>query len=182
VGRDSVVGIATRYGLDGPGIESPRAYPGSCTMGTESFPEVKWPRRGADLSPPSIVEVKKDLYIRSSSGPSSPLLGWTLRLRLRSFIRWRRRWERQHLHPPKSLPVHRKRTHTTILPSAVGSIAEFNQAPWHKGIYASRGIALSILKLKCSQLHAPAALSPRKLLPTAPEPVWTPCRRKNLSQ
>ena len=44
------VGIATRYGLDGPGIESrwgarfsasvqtgPGAYPASCTMGTGSF-------------------------------------------------------------------------------------------------------------------------------------------------
>ena len=47
VGRDSSVGIATRYGLDGPGIEScwgqdvPHlSRPGhsaSCTMGTESF-------------------------------------------------------------------------------------------------------------------------------------------------
>ena len=47
VGRDSSVGIATRYGLDGPGIEArwgarfsapvqtgPGAYPASCTMGT----------------------------------------------------------------------------------------------------------------------------------------------------
>jgi hypothetical protein len=50
--RDSSVGIATRYGLDGPGIESrwgrgarfsapvqacPEAYPASCWMGTGSF-------------------------------------------------------------------------------------------------------------------------------------------------
>jgi hypothetical protein len=51
VGRDSVVGIATRYGLGGLGIESrwgarfiqtgPEAHPASCTMGTESFPGVK---------------------------------------------------------------------------------------------------------------------------------------------
>ena len=53
-GRDSSVGIATRYGLDGPGIESrwvarfsepvqtgPGAHPASCTMGTGSFPEGK---------------------------------------------------------------------------------------------------------------------------------------------
>ena len=53
-GRDSSVGIATRYGLDGPGIESrwevrfsayaqtgPEAHPASCTMGTGSFPGVK---------------------------------------------------------------------------------------------------------------------------------------------
>ena len=51
LGRDSSVGIATRYGLDGPGIESlwaarfsapvqtgPGAYPASYTMGTGSFP------------------------------------------------------------------------------------------------------------------------------------------------
>ena len=49
-GRDSSGGIATRYGLDGPGIESrwrarvsapvqtgPGAYPASCTMGSGSF-------------------------------------------------------------------------------------------------------------------------------------------------
>ena len=47
---DSVVGIATRYGLEGPGIESrwgeifrtgSGAHPASCTMGTGSFPGVK---------------------------------------------------------------------------------------------------------------------------------------------
>jgi len=50
-GPGSVVGIATAYGLDGPGIESrwgarfsapvqtdPEAHPASCTMGTGSFP------------------------------------------------------------------------------------------------------------------------------------------------
>ena len=50
----SVVGIATGYGLDGPGIESrwretfstpvetgPGAHPAPCTMGTGSFPSVK---------------------------------------------------------------------------------------------------------------------------------------------
>jgi len=53
-GPGSVVGIATGYGLDGPGIESrwgrdfPHPsrpalgpHPASCTMGTESFPGVK---------------------------------------------------------------------------------------------------------------------------------------------
>jgi hypothetical protein len=41
VGRDSVVGIATRYELDGLGARfsapvqtGPGAYPASCTMGT----------------------------------------------------------------------------------------------------------------------------------------------------
>ena len=60
-GRDNSVGIATRYRLDGPGIESPvvarfsaavqtgpGAHPASCTMGTGSFPGVRRPGRGAD--------------------------------------------------------------------------------------------------------------------------------------
>jgi len=54
VGRDSSVGIATGYGLDGPGIErrwgarfsapvqtGPGAHPASCTTGTGSFPGAK---------------------------------------------------------------------------------------------------------------------------------------------
>ena len=66
LGRDSSVGIATRYGLDGQGIESrwgerfsapvqtgPGACPSSCTMGTGSFPGVRRPGRGADHPPPS---------------------------------------------------------------------------------------------------------------------------------
>jgi hypothetical protein len=52
VGRGSSVGIATGYGLDGPGIESLRG-----TMGTGSFPGVKRPGRGADHPPPPSAEV-----------------------------------------------------------------------------------------------------------------------------
>jgi hypothetical protein len=57
-GRDSSVGIATRYGLGGQGIESrwgarfiapvqtgPGAYPASYTMGIGSFLGLKWPGR-----------------------------------------------------------------------------------------------------------------------------------------
>jgi hypothetical protein len=64
VGRDSSVGIATRYGLDGPGIESrrgarfsvhvqtgPVAYPASYAIGTGSFTGVKRPGRGVDHPP-----------------------------------------------------------------------------------------------------------------------------------
>ena len=54
----SVVGIATAYGLNGPRIESrwggaifsapvqtgPEAHSASCTMGTGSFPGVRWGR------------------------------------------------------------------------------------------------------------------------------------------
>ena len=63
LGPGSVVGIATGYGLDCPGIESqwaarlsapvqtgPGAHPASCTMGTGSFPGVK-SDRGMMLTP-----------------------------------------------------------------------------------------------------------------------------------
>jgi len=78
-GPGSVVGIATAYGLDGPGIEKcvftkkknpggarfsapvqtgPEAHPASCTMGTGSYPGVRCcPGRDADPSPPSSAEV-----------------------------------------------------------------------------------------------------------------------------
>jgi hypothetical protein len=59
----SVVGIATGYGLDGPGIESSwvarlstpvltgfEVHPASCTMGTGSFPRVE-SGRGVTLTP-----------------------------------------------------------------------------------------------------------------------------------
>jgi len=74
-GRDGSVGIETRYGLDGPGIESrwwgggarfsapvqtcPGVHPSSCTMGTGSFPGVKRPGRGVDHPPPCSTEVKE---------------------------------------------------------------------------------------------------------------------------
>jgi len=64
VGRDSSVGIATRYGLDGTGIEPRlgarfsvpiqtglRAHPAFYTVGTGSFPGVKRPERGVDYPP-----------------------------------------------------------------------------------------------------------------------------------
>ena len=70
-GRYSSVGIAARYELDGPGIDSqwraifsapfqtgPGAHPASYTMGTGSFPAVKWPERGVDHPPPSSAAVE----------------------------------------------------------------------------------------------------------------------------
>ena len=64
----SSVGIATGYGLDGPGIESrweatfsapvqtgPGAHPASCTMGTGSFPGVKSARGVTLTSNPLLV-------------------------------------------------------------------------------------------------------------------------------
>jgi hypothetical protein len=96
VGRDSIVGIATRYGLDGPGIESrcgrdiqhtSRQSLGLIqpyTMVTVSFPGVKRPERGVDHPTSSSAEVKEivELYLYSPPGPSWPILGRPLPLPL----------------------------------------------------------------------------------------------------
>jgi hypothetical protein len=81
-GQDSSVGIATRYGLKGPGIESrgrgkrisvpvqtgPGAHPASYTMGIRSFSGVKRPGGGADHPPPAEFEGRVELYICSLLG------------------------------------------------------------------------------------------------------------------
>jgi len=69
-GWESSVGIATRYGLDGPGIEcrwgrdfpqtGSEAHPAFCTMGTGSFPGVKRPGRGVDKPPHLAPKLKKE--------------------------------------------------------------------------------------------------------------------------
>jgi len=76
VGWHSSVGVATRYGLDGPGIEfrrggwggarcctpvqpSPGTHPASYTMGAGSLPGVKRPGRGVEHPPTSSAEVKE---------------------------------------------------------------------------------------------------------------------------
>ena len=71
-GRHGVVGIATRYGKDGPGIEArweasfstpvqtdTGAQPASYTMDTGYFPGVKRPGRDVDHPPSSSAEVKE---------------------------------------------------------------------------------------------------------------------------
>jgi len=82
----SVVGTATGYGLDGPGIESlrgasfsapvqtgPGAHTTSCTTGTGSFPGVK-SGRGVTLTPHPL------LVPWSRKGRSIPLLPlWAVR-------------------------------------------------------------------------------------------------------
>jgi hypothetical protein len=98
--RDSSVGIATHYGLDGPEIEfrwgarfsapvqtGPGTHPASYTMGARSFLGVKQPGRGVDHPPPSSAEVKEgiELYLYSPSGSSWPFLGRTLPLLTASF-------------------------------------------------------------------------------------------------
>jgi hypothetical protein len=76
--RDSSVGIATRYGLDGLGIESrwgerfsalvqtgPGAHPASYTMGTGSLLGVKWPGRGTDHPSLYTAKVKERVELYS---------------------------------------------------------------------------------------------------------------------
>ena len=94
--RDGSVGIATRYGLDRPGIESrwearfsapvqtgPGAHPASCTIGTGSFPGVKRPGRRVDHPPPSKCRghERVGLYIYSPYGHLRPVIGRTFTLR-----------------------------------------------------------------------------------------------------
>jgi len=81
--RGSSVDIATRYGLDGPGIESrwgevfstcpdrpwgPRSL--LYTMGTGSFSGVKRSEHDVDHPPPSSAQVKErvEVYLYSPSG------------------------------------------------------------------------------------------------------------------
>ena len=97
--RGSSVGIATRYGLDGPGIEFRwgRDFLHPFTPALESTqnpikwvpdlsPGVKRPRRGADHPSPSSAAVKErvELYLYSISGPSWHVLVWNLPLPLPS--------------------------------------------------------------------------------------------------
>jgi hypothetical protein len=89
-GQDISVGTATRYGRDGPGIETrwgrdfsarvqtgPGAHVASYTIRTGSFPGVKRLGCGTDHPHPTIAEVKErvELYIFSPSGSSWPVLG-----------------------------------------------------------------------------------------------------------
>ena len=69
----TVFKIATRYGLDGPGIQScwgtrfsspvqtgPGAHTTSCTMGTGSFPGVNRPGHGLDNPPHLVPRLNKE--------------------------------------------------------------------------------------------------------------------------
>ena len=98
----SWTGIATLYGLYGPGIESrwgglnfsptvqtaPGVHLASYTMGTASFTGVKRLWRGVDDPPPSSANVKErvELYIYSPSGPVWYVLGWNLPLPLPYYL------------------------------------------------------------------------------------------------
>ena len=95
--RVSAVGIATRYGLDGPGIESrwgrdfphpywpalgPTQHPIQWIPGLS--PGVKRPGRGVEHPPTSSTDVegRVELYICFPTGPSWPVLGRGLPLPL----------------------------------------------------------------------------------------------------
>ena len=86
--RDSAVGIATRYGLDGPEVEfrwrarfsapvqtDPGAHPASYTMCTGSFLGVKRPGRGVALTthPHLAPKLKKELSYTSALPVGSKL-------------------------------------------------------------------------------------------------------------
>jgi hypothetical protein len=90
MGQERSVGIATRYGLDGPGIDSrwgrdfstptktgPGAHSAFCTTGTGVSRGVKRPGRGVDRLPTSITEVKGTvkLYLYFPSESSWPVIG-----------------------------------------------------------------------------------------------------------
>ena len=96
--RNSSVGIATFYGLDGPRNESrwsavcsapihtdPVAYRAPCTMDSGSLSRgLKRLGSGVNHPPSSNAEVQQriDLYFYSSSGPSRPFAGRILPLQL----------------------------------------------------------------------------------------------------
>jgi hypothetical protein len=86
VGHDISVGIATRYGLDGPGIESRlgRDFPPSSrpTLGPTQ-PPIQWGKAaGAWCSAPTPssagVKERVQLYLYSLYGPSWPVIGQSL--------------------------------------------------------------------------------------------------------
>jgi hypothetical protein len=87
-GRDSSFGIATCYGLDGPGIESQwgRDFPHLARQALgPTQPPIRWvpvlsrgakrPGHGVNHTPPPSAEVKErvELYVYSTSGPSWPV-------------------------------------------------------------------------------------------------------------
>jgi hypothetical protein len=87
MGRHTVAGTATRYGLDGPGIKSPWrrynrnhpdrhwAYPSACTMGIGCLFET-YRRRGMALPPTHLVSrlMKEYRYLYFLLGPHGQFL------------------------------------------------------------------------------------------------------------
>jgi hypothetical protein len=93
MGRNSSIGIATRYGLDGPGIESRLGryfpHPSRPAQGpTQWVPCLSRGYSGRTVAltapPPASPDVKErvELYLYSPSGASWPVIGWALPLPL----------------------------------------------------------------------------------------------------
>jgi len=94
MGPDSSVSIATRYGIDDPGIESrwgeifctrpdrPRGPPSLRHNGYRLFPGGKAAEAWSLAPSPSSAEVKERVepYLHSPSGSSWPVIGWPLPL------------------------------------------------------------------------------------------------------
>jgi len=80
--RDSSVGIATCYGLDGRGGGRDFPHPSRPAL-RPTQPPIQWvpglerPGRGVDHPPPSSAEVKEkvELYLCSPSRPLWPVIG-----------------------------------------------------------------------------------------------------------
>jgi hypothetical protein len=81
MGRDIMVGIASRNGMEGPEMRIPTGPWGPPSLLHNgyrvSFPGVKRPGRGVNHPPPSSAEVKErvELYLYSPSGSSWSVLG-----------------------------------------------------------------------------------------------------------
>ena len=75
--RDRIL-VGARFSA--PVHTGPGAHPASYTMGTGSFPGVKWLGGDVEHPPQSSAEVKErvELYLCFPSGPSLPVLGWNL--------------------------------------------------------------------------------------------------------
>jgi hypothetical protein len=146
VDRDSSVGIVTRYGLEGPGIESPwgggqifRTRPDRfrgppsllyngyrVVAGCKAAEAWRWPPT------PSSTEVKErvELYLYSPFGLSWPVLGWPLPL-------------------PLPLPL------LFFITVKINSkLKSSNNCPYTNGIY---GTIFNSSPQKCSQLFMPIA-------------------------
>jgi hypothetical protein len=72
--------ITVRARFSAPVQTGPGAHPTTYAMGTGSFPGIKRPGRGIDHPPPPSTQVKErvELYLYSKSGPSWPVIGWTV--------------------------------------------------------------------------------------------------------